>query len=159
MDILDEEIINLWKSLYQNDVQYILIGGFATNLHGFNRITADIDIWIKDNPENRKRLRKTLTDLEIGNFESIETMDFIPGWSSILLSSGFELDIMTYLKGFDQSSFDECYENTDTAILYDIPIKFLNINQLIKAKKASARERDLIDIIELEKIKNLKPNL
>ena len=156
MDVLDEEIINLWKSLYENKVQYILIGGFTTNLHGFNRITADLDLWIKDSTENRKNLRRTLSELGIGDFEGIETMDLIPDWSSIFLSSGFELDIMTYIKGCDKNSFDECYEKTDTAILYDIPIKFLNLNQLIKAKKALAREKDLIDIIELEKIKKLK---
>jgi hypothetical protein len=155
MDVLDDEIINLWKSLYQNNVQYILIGGFATNLHGFNRITADLDIWIKDTAENRKNLKNALAKLGI-DFKGIETMDFVPGWCSIFLSSGFELDIMTWLKGFDQSTFDDNYELTDTAILYDIPIKFLNLNQLIEAKKASARNKDLIDIIELEKIKKLK---
>ena len=41
MDILDEEIVKLWKLLSENEVQYIMVGGFATNLHGFSRITAD----------------------------------------------------------------------------------------------------------------------
>jgi hypothetical protein len=31
-----------------------MIGGFATNLHGYSRTTKDIDIWIEDNVENRK---------------------------------------------------------------------------------------------------------
>jgi hypothetical protein len=154
MDILDEEILNLWKLLHKHSVQYIMIGGFATNLHGFNRMTADLDLWIKDTPENRKNLRIVLQELELGDFESIETIDFIPGWSSILLTSGFELDIMTSIKGFPQTSFDDCYEKSSTAILYDISIKFLNLNQLIEAKKASSRDKDLIDIKELEKIKS-----
>ena len=37
-----------------------MIGGFAINLHGYNRSTKDIDIWIEDTLENRKRLRKAL---------------------------------------------------------------------------------------------------
>jgi len=32
MDILDEELINFWKSLNQYEVKYIMIGGFAVNL-------------------------------------------------------------------------------------------------------------------------------
>ena len=55
MDIFDEEIVNLWRLLYKHHVRYIMVGGFATNLHGFSRITADADIWLEDNLENRKR--------------------------------------------------------------------------------------------------------
>ena len=29
MDIFDEDILLLWKCLHQNDVRYIMIGGFA----------------------------------------------------------------------------------------------------------------------------------
>jgi len=156
MDILDDEILKLWEKLAQYEVQYIMIGGFATNLHGYNRITADLDIWIKDTPLNRQRLRKTLTELELGDFESIETMEFIPGWTSILLTSGFELDIMTSIKGFPQSTFDECYKIAPTAVLYNIPVRFLSLDKLIEAKKAAGREKDIIDINELKKINHLK---
>jgi hypothetical protein len=157
MDILDEEILNLWRLLNIHSVKYIIVGGFATNLHGFNRITADLNIWIKDDSENRKKLRQVLKELELGDFPAIETIDFIPGWSSIMLSSGFELDIMTSLKGFPNDTFEECYKISPTAIIYNIPIKFMNLNKLIEAKKAVSREKDLIDIIELEKIKKSKP--
>jgi len=154
MDILDEEILNLWKLLHQHNTAYIMVGGFATNLHGFSRTTADIDLWIKDTPENRKNLRNVLKDLDIGDFEAIESIDFVPGWSSISLNSGFELDIMTSLKGFEQISFDECYKIAPEAIIENIPVRFLHLNQLIEAKKASGRPKDLLDIEELEKLRN-----
>ena len=153
MDILDEEILSLWRLFYQNKVLYIMVGGFATNLHGYQRTTGDLDIWIKDSLDNRKRIRSALKELNIGDFKSIETMEFVPGWSTINLSSGFELDIMTSMKGLPQEMFNEAYEIAPTAIIVDIPVKFLHINQLIEAKKASGRQKDLIDVIELEKIK------
>ncbi len=131
-----------------------MIGGFATALHGFNRTTQDLDIWIKDTPENRKALRQTLKELELGDLEGIETTQFIPGYTSIMLNSGFELDIMTSLKGFDQAKFDKSYEISPTALIDEIPVKFLHINQLIEAKKSSGRPKDLIDIVELEKIRD-----
>jgi len=153
MDVLDEEILTLWRLLHKNNVQYILVGGFAINLHGYQRTTGDLDVWIKDSIENRIKLRTTLMDLGIGDFPGLETTQFLPGWSTINLVSGFELDIMTSLKGFEQNSFDDCAKIAPTAFIYDIPIKFLHLNQLIEAKKSSARPKDLLDVIELEKIK------
>jgi hypothetical protein len=153
MDTLNEEIIDLWKLLHKHKTQYIMVGGFATALHGFNRITQDVDLWIKDSSENRKTLRTVLKELEIGDFDGIETTQFIPGYTSIILNSGFELDIMTSLMGFEQIKFDDCYKVAPTAIIDEVPVKFLHINHLIQAKKSSGRPKDLIDIEELEKIK------
>jgi hypothetical protein len=155
MDILDEEILDLWRSLNKHNTEYIMVGGFATNLHGFARITADVDLWIKDTPENRRSLRTALKDIELGDFKELETTQLIPGWTTISLNSGVELDIMTSLKGFDQVRFNECYAIAPTALIENIPVKFLHYNQLIEAKKASGRPRDLADIEELEKIRKL----
>jgi hypothetical protein len=153
VDILDNEILQLWSLLEKNKTIYLMVGGFATTLHGFNRNTEDIDIWIKDTIENRVALRNTLKELGVGDFESIETTQFIPGNTSIILNSGFELDIMTSLNGFEQVAFDDCYKMAPTAIIEEIPVKFLHINHLIQAKRATGRSKDLLDIDELEKIK------
>ena len=155
MDVLDEEILNFWRLLHEYKVSYIMVGGFATVLNGFTRTTDDLDVWLKDTPENRSRLRKTLKKLDLGDFSSLETMPMIPGYTSITLNSGFILDLMTFIKGFEQGNFDECYALSPIAIIEDIPVKFLHINQLIKAKKASGRPKDLIDVEELEKIRKL----
>lgn len=156
MDILDEEILNLWKTLNKNETIYIMVGGFATNLHGFARITDDVDLWIKDSLENRKKLRATLKELDIGDLKEIETTQLIPGWTSVTLNSGIELDIMTSLKGLEQIKFDECYSIAPTAIVEGIPVKFLHINQLIEVKTALGRPKDILDVEELEKIRKIK---
>ena len=154
MDILDEGLLKLWQCLHEFDVKYIMVGGFATNLHGFSRTTADCDIWIEDSVSNRKSLRLALEKIEEFEMRMIETMEFVPGWSSITLNSGLELDIMTYLKGFPQTSFEECYQASSLATIYHLPIHFLHINHLIEAKKQAGRPKDLIDLIELERIRN-----
>ena len=147
MDIFDDEIANLWKLLYSNDVKFIIVGGFATNLHGHNRLTADIDIWLKDTIENRKKLRTAIKELDLGDLKEIESMQFVPGWSGILLNSGIELDIMSSMKGFDQSDFDNCFELADTAMINDTPVRFLSLNHLIRAKKEVFRDKEKIDLI------------
>lgn len=153
MDILDEEIIGLFRACQNNSVKYILVGGFATVLNGSTRLTQDIDIWIEDSLQNRKNLIKSLEEIGLPNMRQIETIDFVPGWSGINLPSGFALDIMTYLSGFGKERFNECFELSNEATIHEIKIKFLHINQLIEAKKAAGRPKDLLDVEELEKIR------
>lgn len=130
-----------------------MVGGFAMTLNGLSRITPKISIWLKDSPENRKNLRVSLKQIDLGDLPQLERMDFIPGWSTLRLNSGMELDLMTYIKGFEQDTFEACLSYASTAIIFDIPIKFLHINQLIESKKACDRPKDRIDVMELERIK------
>ncbi|MEO7485053.1 MAG: hypothetical protein ABIT81_14885, partial [Ferruginibacter sp.] len=151
MDVFDEDILNLWRCLHTNEVKYIMIGGFATNLHGYNRTTNDIDLWIEDNLGNRKRLRKALKEQGSGDYPPIETMQFIPGWTNFNLNKGFPLDIMVSVKGLEEIGFSECYHYAVIAEIENVPVRFLHYNHLITCKKAAGRPKDLLDIVELEK--------
>ena len=129
-----------------------MVGGFATNLHGFQRYTGDIDILLEDTLDNRKRLRQAFIDLELGDFEPLERVAFIPGWVDFQLDNGIKLDIMTSLKGVDLS-FNECLQMAPIAEIEGLMVPFLHISHLIDNKKSVNRPKDQIDVIELEKIK------
>ena len=62
MDVYGQVFIDLWQSLNKRGVRYIMVGGFATNFHGFNRYTGDVDLYIDDTLENRKRLREVFKE-------------------------------------------------------------------------------------------------
>lgn len=156
MDIYDEELLNLWRSFKEFKVKYIMIGGIATNLHGYSRTTSDIDIWIKDSLSNRNHLLLALKSIGLDYLEDLQNFEFLPGWTSFRTTSGMELDIMTYLKGFPQIEFENSFNIASIALIFELEIPFLNINQLIEAKKATSRSKDLIDIEELKKIKELR---
>ncbi|WP_411274256.1 hypothetical protein [Daejeonella sp.] len=36
MDVFDEELFRFWKIAFEDDLKYIMIGGVATNLHGYH---------------------------------------------------------------------------------------------------------------------------
>jgi len=55
-----------------------MVGGFAIRFHGFDRNTDDLDLWLEDTIENRKNLRKAFWELGYGDFEMLETMQFVP---------------------------------------------------------------------------------
>lgn len=153
MDIYDDAFLAFWSLLNKNGVKYIMVGGFAVNMHGYTRATKDSDMWIEDTLANRQNLRRAFKELEYGDFESLETMKFLPGWADFYIGNGVVLDIMTEMKGIEEYSFDECLQFASIADLNGVLVPFLHINQLLANKKAVFRPKDQIDIVELEKIK------
>ena len=39
MDIFDEDLLAFWRTLNNRGVKYIMVGGVATNLYGYQRTT------------------------------------------------------------------------------------------------------------------------
>ena len=155
MDTFDEEILKFWAALQNEGVRYIMVGGYATNLHGFQRYTGDIDIWLEDTLENRKRLRKAFAECGMGDYYMLETMQFVPGWTDLNLMNGLRLDIMVSMKGLEGYTFDECLKMASIAEIDGVKVPFLHINQLIANKKAVNRPKDQIDVLELERIQKI----
>ena len=149
---MNSQIIEIWKYFALNKVNYLTIGGFAVNIYGYGRNTGDIDIFIEDSIENRENLRKALKESGLGDFDAIKTMQFIPGWTDITLNFNLRLDIMTSVKGLENSTFGELLEKAYITEINGIPVYFLDYDNLIKAKKAANRPKDILDIEELEKI-------
>lgn len=158
MDILDETLLNFWKSLNSNDVKYIMVGGFAVNMHGYSRATNDIDLWIRDDVQNRRQLGKALAQF---GYEAIawDEIQFLPGWTDFHIGPGILLDIMTFMKGLEDMSFDQAMMQAAEADIEGVKVPFLHINQLIANKRAVNRSKDQIDVIELEKIKELRKEM
>jgi hypothetical protein len=146
------QILDIWKYLAVNKVKYLTIGGFAVNIYGYGRNTGDIDIFIEDSIENRENLREALKQSGIGDFENLNTMQFIAGWTDITLNFNLRLDIMTSVKGLENTTFEQLLEKAYITEISDIPVYFIDYENLIIAKKASNRPKDLLDIEELEKL-------
>lgn len=149
---MNNQIIEIWKYFAIYNVKYLTIGGFAVNIYGYGRNTGDIDIYIEDSIENRNNLREALKQLNIGDFENLQSMQFVPGWTDISLNFNLRLDIMTSVKGLENSSFESLIDQAYIVTIAEVPVYFIDYNSLIKAKKASNRPKDILDIEELEKI-------
>ena len=157
MDVFDNELLRFWKIANNSDLRYIMIGGVATNFHGYQRTTADIDIWIEDSDTNRDCLRVVFREYGWGDFESFKTMQFVAGWTSFNLNNGIRLDIMTSVKGLERD-FNYYLQMASIATIYDTDVPFLHINHLIESKEAADRPKDKLDVAELYKIKSILEN-
>jgi len=99
MDLFDDEFLSFWSILNKHQVKYIMIGGVATNLHGYQRSTDDIDVWIEDTLENRSNMRRAFKEYSRVDYFMIETMKIVTGFTNFNLNNGFRLDLMVKVKG------------------------------------------------------------
>ncbi|MCX6317450.1 MAG: hypothetical protein NTW29_09185 [Bacteroidetes bacterium] len=153
MDIMDEGLPHFWRMLNTHNVKYIMAGGFVVWFYGYNHAADNMAIWLIDSPPNVKKFRAAFHEAGYGDFPTFENRQFVPGWTQYYIADGLILDIMTTMKGLEGLNFDECYEMANKADLGGVIVPFLHINHLLANKKAVARPKDQLDVMELEKIK------
>ena len=91
-----KNFLSVLKALDNHKVDYLLIGGVAVILHGLERLTRDIDIFIKLIPQNIENLRTALNS--VFNDDSIEeiTLNELQNYPVIRYGTpnGFYIDLM-----------------------------------------------------------------
>jgi hypothetical protein len=152
MDTFNEEFLRLIDTFQMFNVKYIVVGGFAVNHYGYRRTTGDCDIYLEDSIVNRQSLIDSLDAMDYGRFDELLRVPIIAGYCEIMMDNGMYADLMTEMKGLDKSKFNDYYELATLDVIQDIPVRFLHYNHLIENKKATGRNKDLLDIEELEKI-------
>ena len=57
---LPQDFRDFLKLLEDENVDYLLIGGYAVGYYGYPRATADMDVWIAVNPANAEKTVRAL---------------------------------------------------------------------------------------------------
>jgi predicted nucleotidyltransferase len=134
------------KLLNEHDVKYIILGGQAVIFWGHIRYTGDMDIIIEPSPENAEKLILALLHFGYDVYD-FRTEDFTDPESTIQL--GVEpdrIDILCSTKGI---TFEECFQNKVVVKIEDTSYNFINLDDLLKNKKAVGRPKDIEDINNL----------
>lgn len=153
MDISRDDVKDLFRSLNNHQVQYLLVGGMALAMHGYIRATQDLDLWVRVDGDNKTRLIAALSENGVAGAEYLKDVPLLFGWSSVAVGKrGFTLDMGHALKAFEAVDFDDCYDRAVDATFDDVPFKVIHLNDLITEKLATGRSKDLGDVEELTKI-------
>jgi predicted nucleotidyltransferase len=151
MNIFYEEHRIILDKLIDKGIDFILIGGYAVNYHGYNRSTGDMDLWIK--PDNANKLLLLAALIEIGydkeGISTLETWDFTLPQSFYIGNEPERTDFMTHISGVN---FNEAKGMIVQANIDGLLLPIIHINTLIQNKKASTRGKDRVDAEYLEKI-------
>jgi hypothetical protein len=145
--VLNQDFKEFIQSLNDNAVRYLLVGGYAVALHGYPRYTKDLDVWVESTTENAARIIKALQQFGFGSL-GLKESDFTTPDQVIQL--GYppnRIDMMTSLSGVE---FSECYASRVTEEIDEVPVIFIDLENLKKNKKATGRHQDLADIENLE---------
>lgn len=145
--MLNQDFKEFIQLLNDNQVKYLIIGGYAVAIHGHPRYTKDIDIWVEMSSENAQKLMNALTQFGFGSL-GLSAQDFQTPDQIIQL--GYppnRIDLITTPDGID---FDTCYSLKLEVNLNDITVNFIDLENLKKNKKASGRFQDLADLENLE---------
>ena len=136
----------------KHNVKYLIAGAYAMSKVGYSRSTYDIDIWVDKSKENATNIKKALE--EFGIPFDIDEDDFLSPNSVIQI--GIEPNRIDILTDIDGLTFKEAWQNKQTVSFDNLKTYTLDIDDIIKNKKASNRKKDRFDAIELEKLKKLK---
>lgn len=145
--VLNKDFKEFIELLNANDVKYLIVGGYAVGFHGYPRYTKDLDVWILVSYENAENVYNVLHQFGFGSV-GLRKEDFLQPDEFVQL--GYppnRIDIVTSCDGVE---FETCYESRKQLIVDGLVINFIDLENLKKNKKASARPQDLADIDNLE---------
>ncbi len=137
------------RALNHQDVDYILLGGYAVILHGYNRTTGDMDIWVRKTSENYKKIEKAFVEFGMPVFDMTEA-NFLNNPEMNVFTFGSSpvcIDLMTDAKGLE---FENTFQKAELREIEGLSVRVIHINDLLHAKSSAGRKKDLDDIEHLK---------
>ena len=142
-------------------IKYLIVGGVAVNLHGYQRVTADLDLVIQLNDENINKALKVFDELDyqptipepIDAFsDTSKRQDWIDNKNMEVFqlhSSRFEdTSVDIFVK--EPFDFSQEYRQADQIELdRELTIRLISTTALIAMKQKAGREKDKDDIYHL----------
>jgi hypothetical protein len=132
-----------------HSVEYMIVGGYALAFHGAPRFTGDLDIFVRPDPGNARRILVALNDFGFGSL-NLRSDDFSGQDRVVQLGvAPVRVDIITSLTGV---SWEECLAGQQPGTYGDVPIHFIGREQFVANKRATGRKQDLADLEALGEV-------
>jgi hypothetical protein len=145
---LPVDFVDLLAAFGGADVRYLIIGGYAVGYHDRPRTTKDLDLLLDPAPDNIRRACRALLEfgahvdiaarLEAAVDDEVVWMGYPP----------VRVDLLKDAPGVD---FAEAWGRRVCTDWNGVPVSVISRADLIRSKRASAREQDLIDARNLER--------
>ena len=131
----------------EQNVEYLIVGGYALAFHGTPRYTGDLDIFVRPDPSNAQRILKSLALFGFGSL-GLAAADFENPERVIQLGEPpVRIDLITSITGVP---WEEAFSSRVSGNYDDIPVYFLGRESFIRNKRAIGRAKDLADIEALD---------
>jgi hypothetical protein len=149
------DFAKLIRVLHKGRVDCIVIGGLAATIHGSARLTQDVDVCYSRTGGNLERLVRALKPLKPYPRGAPPGLPF--EWSVATLRAGLNFTLTTSAGSLDLigdvaggGTYEALLPHTLVVALFGHDIKCLDLEWLIRTKRAAGRPRDIEAIAELE---------
>lgn len=163
--------MSVFESIFQilntARVRYVVVGGLATVLHGYARLTADVDLAVDLAPEEATKMIRTLVAKGFRPQvpvppEAFADPDAREVWLRDKHMLAFSLvDQVNPMRVVDlllkpDVPFEELLDRSEEVVLNSTTVRIASIDDLIALKRHAGRPQDLADIEQLEAIRRRK---
>lgn len=156
--------LDLFKTLANHRVRFLLVGGLAMNLHGVPRMTLDVDIILALDKQNLERFLAAAEDLQLRptipvRMEDLLSADLRNAWAGEKNMIAFPLapkdptgptiDILID----PPLDVEAALARAEHRGLGDVSVPVASIEDMIRLKENTGRTQDKADIEHLYRIK------
>jgi hypothetical protein len=132
------------RAFHEERVDYLFIGKSGAILLGYPGSTQDVDIFPARSPQNGRRIITALRRIGFDISSALER-EIVAGKDFVQIKTGpFDVDLVFAPDGID--SFSAAKARRQTEGIFPVA----NLRDIIASKRASGRQRDLIELPLLE---------
>jgi hypothetical protein len=158
--VVDLDYRGLFQRLNEGQIDYLVVGGLAVNIHGVPRMTYDVDLMVRLEPENVLKLVGLLETLGYRPRVPVAPADLADEakrriWIETKEMRAFSFHSDTMTLGEIDIMMDAPFpypELRQRAILVDlqgVAVPVISLRDLIELKRRSGRRQDLSDVEHL----------
>jgi predicted nucleotidyltransferase len=159
--------VEFFKALHDEGVRYVLVGGIAVNLHGVERATADVDLLMALDGDNLGRFYRVAKRFGMRPVVPVTLDDFadaakVESWISeknmiaFALRTADKLDPTVDILVQPVVAFEDACRRAIVKDLGGFPVMIAAIEDLVRLKAGTGRQKDRADIDALERVQRLQ---
>jgi len=137
----EEDIRDFLIALSAADVRFVVVGAYALAAHGRVRATGDIDVLVAPNGTNARRLERAVRDFADASLEYFGVSVDALSRPKVGFFMGVEpnrIDVLTKVAGL---SYERAWKGRQRTTIEGVEASVLGFDDLVAAKRASARRR------------------
>src|SRR3954471_2406773 len=149
--MVNRDFRDLFAEFNERSVRFLIVGAYALAVHGHVRATKDLDVWVKPDEDNARRVFRALQAYGAPTDELTEDDFAAPGLTFQIGIAPIRIDVLSSIDGVD---FDAAWPKRVTTTYGDQPVQVISRDDLIVNKRTAARLQDLADVEALEALIN-----
>lgn len=156
--MFSDDFLEFLGALNADGVEWMLVGGYAYQLHVQPRMTKDLDVWINPTRENLERFSRALlgflgqpldVDAALAVLETNKLGFAVAGIPP------YRVEALLRLKGLE---FADASARAITRTVQGVEMRVIHPHDLARTKRLAGRPRDLLDVADLIKIHGEPPD-